>query len=66
MKYNYLNLPNFIKAIFKAIISSKKRAFLEYLSFYGNNNKCYINKKRKNFLNAIIRYNNIYKKNNTM
>ena len=65
MKYNYINLSNFIKAIFKAIITSKKRTFLEYLSFYGNN-KFYINKKRKNFLNAIIRHINIYKKNNNI
>ena len=63
MKYNYINLSNFITAVFKAIIIYKKKTFLENLSFYGNN-KYYKNKKRINFINAIIRHINIYKKNN--
>ena len=65
MKYNYINLSNFINAIFKSIITFKKRTFLEYLSFYRNN-KYYNYKKRKEFVNSIIRHINIYKKNNNI
>ena len=65
MKYNYINFGNFINAICKCYIKYKKRIFIEYLNIYNNkNNNNY--KKRKNFMNIILRHINIFKKNNNI
>ena len=66
MKYNYINISNFIKAIFNAIIKYYKRKFFENisLSLYSNNKYKSNFKRKENLINIIIRHINIYKKNN--
>ena len=66
MKYNHINLSNFIKAIFNAIIKFNKRKFFEHisLSLYYNNRYKSNFKRKENLINIILRHINIYKKNN--
>ena len=72
MKYRYMNLSYFIKAIYKVIVKYKKRIFLANLSVninVSNIYNCYSNlnsnfERKINFINVIIRHINIYKKNN--
>lgn len=65
MKYNYINLSNFISSIFNSIIKYKKKIFLDNLSLYYNYNKNELKVKRKeNLLNIIIRNILVYIKNN--
>ena len=65
IKYNYINLGNFINAICKSFIKYKKRVFLEYLNLYNNKNYNDF-KRRKSFMNAIMRHINVFKRNNNM
>jgi len=64
MKYNHINLSNFINAIFNAIIKYNKRKFFEHLSLYYNNKYKNNFKRKENLINIILRHINIYKKNN--
>ena len=66
MKYNHINLSNFIKTIFDAIIKYNKRKFFERISlvlYYNNKYKSNF-KRKENLLNIILRHISIYKKNN--
>ena len=66
MKYNHINLSNFITDIFNAIIKYNKRKFFERisLSLYYNNEYKSNFKRKENLIKIILRHINIYKKNN--
>ena len=65
MKYNYINISNFLKAIFNSIMRYKKRIFFQNMTFYDIK---YYNayKRKENFFNVLIRHINVYKKNNNI